>query len=283
MKIIIGLFTGIILGLPVFAQSYAGTEVPTDFQDKSTVKIVKEFGVLLDSANMHGVILVFDAMNNTLFTNDFEASKQGHLPASTFKIANSVIGLESGVVDSDTSIFRWDGSPRRLAAWEKDLSLREAFQVSCVPCYQQLARKIGYSRMHEWLDKLHYGRMVFDSTQTDVFWLEGGSRISPREQIDFLQRLFDGKLPVSDKTRQVMKHLLLIETHGNWRLSGKTGWAIRNGNNTGWFVGYLENKTGVYYFAVLVQPESAFNMELFPVIRKSITMKALAQLKLLDE
>lgn len=283
MKIIIGLFTGIILGLPVFAQSYAGTEVPTDFQDKSTVKIVKEFGVLLDSANMHGVILVFDAMNNTLFTNDFEASKQGHLPASTFKIANSVIGLESGVVDSDTSIFRWDGSPRRLSAWEKDLSLREAFQVSCVPCYQQLAHKIGYSRMHDWLDKLHYGRMVFDSTQTDVFWLEGGSRISPIEQIDFLQRLYEGKLPVSEKTILLMKQLMLLEKHDHWQLSGKTGWAIRNENNTGWFVGYLENTRGVYYFAVLIQPETAFNMELFPIMRKAITMKALEQMRLFDE
>lgn len=283
MKAIFGLFAATIMCLPVLAQTHTGTEMLPAFQHDAKLEIVKEFGALLDSSNMQGVILVYDATNNTLFTNDIEMSKQGHLPASTFKIANSVIGLESGVVDSDTSIFRWDGSPRRLSSWEKDLRLREAFQVSCVPCYQQLARKIGYSRMHDWLNRLNYGHMVFDSAQIDVFWLEGESRISPMEQIDFLQRLHDGKLPVSDKTTQVMKRLMLIETHGQWQLSGKTGWAIRNGNNTGWFVGYLENKSGVYYFAVLVQPDTAFNMELFPIIRKSITMKALAQLKLLDE
>jgi beta-lactamase class D len=75
-----------------------------------------------------------------------------------------------------------------------------------------------------------------------------------------------------------MKRMIVIEENDNYRLSGKTGWSIRNGNNNGWFVGYLETRNKTYFFATNVEPEQQFNMDLFPMIRKDLTFKALEHL-----
>ena len=75
---------------------------------------------------------------------------------------------------------------------------------------------------------------------------------------------------------------MVIEEQDNFRLSGKTGWSIRNGNNNGWFVGYVEKDNNVYFFATNVEPEEEFNMDMFPMIRKEITYKALKQLNIIN-
>lgn len=246
--------------------------------EKKELVILEAFQSILDSAQVNGSILVYDSRKNIYYSNDFERCSQGHLPASTFKIPNSIIALETGVVESDSTLFQWDGEKRRLAIWEQDLIFRDAFHRSCVPCYQEIARKIGFSRMQEYLSKLDYGEMVVDSATIDLFWLEGDSKISPFQQIDFLQRFYNSELPISSRTEDIMKKLMVIEENEGYRLSGKTGWSIRNGNNNGWFVGYLEKGPDVYIFATNIDPSTEFNMDLFPMIRKDITLTALFRL-----
>jgi beta-lactamase class D len=246
-------------------------------KEKKLVKI-GEFQGILDSSNVTGTILIYDHLNNIYYSNDFERCSLGHLPASTFKIPNSIIALETGVVEDDSTLFRWDGQKRRLSIWEQDLIFRDAFHKSCVPCYQEIARKIGAQRMQEYLSKLDYGEMVVDSATIDVFWLEGHSKISPFQQVDFLQRFYNSKLPISSRTEDIMKKLMVIEENEDYKLSGKTGWSVRNGNNNGWFVGYLEKRPDVYFFATNIDPSTEFNMDLFPMIRKDITLAALFRL-----
>ena len=50
---------------------------------------------------------------------------------------------------------------------------------------------------------------------------------------------------------------------------------------SGWFVGYLEEGKNVYFVVTNIAPNESFNMELFPVIRKQISMGALKKLKLI--
>ena len=237
--------------------------------------VVPEFQDIIDSADVAGAILVFDPAENIFYSNDFSWCETGHLPASTFKIPNSIIALETGVMESDSTIIKWDGEKRRLGVWEKDLTLQEAFHVSCVPCYQEIARKIGVARMKEYLAKLNYGHMLVDSASIDVFWLEGESKISQFEQIDFLQRFYFSRLPISERTEKMMKKLMVIEENDTFRLCGKTGWSIRKGNNNGWFVGYIEKGEKLLFFATNINPKIEFNMDLFPLIRKEITRNAL--------
>lgn len=240
----------------------------------STKKELIEFQTILDSANLTGSILIYSASDSTYYSNDFEWAEIGRLPASTFKIVNSIIGLETGVVEDDSTIFEWDGQPRRLKVWEQDLVFRDAFHKSCVPCYQEIARSIGSKRMNDYLTKLDYGDMVVADTNIDVFWLEGDSKISQMQQISFLKRFYYNDLPVQDRTTKLMKKLMVIDETDSYTISGKTGWAIRNGHNNGWFVGYLEKEGKVYFFAVNVDPKESFNMDLFPKIRTEVALKA---------
>jgi beta-lactamase class D len=241
------------------------------------------FDSILLQADVNGVILIYNKNENTYYSNNFDLGNNGALPASTFKITNSIIALEIGVVQSDSTIFKWNGEKRRLPVWEQDLSLRDAFHVSCVPCYQEIARMIGAERMKAYLQKFNYGNMQVDSGNIDVFWLEGDSKITPFEQLDFLKRFYYFDLPIKKSTHNTMKHLMIIDENANYTLSGKTGWAIRNENNTGWFTGYLEKENNVYFFVTCIQPKEAFNMEMFPKIRSQIIMQAFKQLNVVND
>jgi beta-lactamase class D len=255
---------------------FSCTRVNNKTNDKGAGReTLMAFQQILDSANVTGAILVFDPAENIYYSNDFTWCETGHLPASTFKIPNSIIALETGVMESDSTVIKWDGVKRRMGEWERDLTLTEAFRVSCVPCYQEIARKIGFERMQAYLIKLSYGRMIVDSTCIDRFWLEGDSKISQFEQVGFLKRFYFSALPISSRTETIMKRMLYIGEDDSVRLSGKTGWSIRNGNNNGWFVGYAEKRDKVLFIATNIDPERGFNMDLFPVIRKEISEKAI--------
>jgi beta-lactamase class D len=249
---------------------------------RRTEVVRPDFQQILDSANVVGSVLVFDPQTNTAYSNDFQRCDKGYLPASTFKIPNSIIALETGVVENDSSLFKWNGEKRRLQAWEQDLIFKDAFRVSCVPCYQEIARKIGVERMKEYLTKLNYGNMVVDSSTIDLFWLEGESTITMNQQLDFLKRYYNSELPISERTHEIMKRLMLIESNDSWSFSGKTGWAIRNGNNIGWFVGYLEKGNQVFFVVTNIEPNVSFNMDLFPVIRTQISLGAMKKLNIIE-
>ena len=251
-------------------------------QENLTQVHVPAFQKILDSAQLRGSVLIFDSVSDSAYSNNFKWANQGKLPASTFKIANSIIGLETGVIKDAETVFKWNGEKRALKNWEQDLVLKDAFQFSCVPCYQSVAREIGTQRMKNYLEKLNYGAMQFDSTSIDQFWLSGESKINQFEQIDFLERLDQSLLPISNRTEMILKRIMLMEDTELYTIYGKTGWAVRDSIDNGWFVGTLHAKGRRYYFATNVEPLAPFNMDLFPVLRKEVTYRAFEQLEVLQ-
>ena len=228
---------------------------------------------LFDEHRMNGTIVIFDPEKKEYDGYNPSRWDSGYLPASTFKIANTLIGLETGVIDTGY-IFKWKGEKRRLPEWEKNLKLRDAFTVSCVPCYQELARKIGTDRMTDFLARLKYGSMDIHPGNAGLFWLEGNSRITPRQQVDFIWKLYTEKLPLKPATMKAVKSIMVNEITQEYTLSGKTGWAVRHGSNYGWFVGYLETKGKVFVVATMVEPRDQENIPDFIVARKVITLAA---------
>jgi beta-lactamase class D len=249
-------------------------------QIKNNEVLKPEFGNILDSLKVKGAILIYDVKNKTYYSNDFNWTKTGIIPASTFKIPNSIIALETGIIKNDSAIFKWNGEKRRFKKWENDLTFKEAFQVSCVPCYQEIARKVGVKRMRSYLKKLNYPGMVFDTLTINDFWLQGKSKITQTQQIDFLNRLYFSKLPISKRTENIMKDIMIIKKTESYTLSGKTGWGMRDELDNGWLVGYLETNNSVYFFATNVEMKNA-TMEQFPSIRINSTKKAFKALKLM--
>lgn len=233
------------------------------------------FQTVIDSVSVLGSILIYDPDSLRYYSNDYEWADAGHLPASTFKIPNSIIALETGTVEHDSTVLPWDGTSRAMPAWEQDLSFKQAFQYSCVPCYQQIAREVGVDTMRWYLDQLSYDTMRFDESSIDMFWLQGKSRISQFDQIDFLRRLYHHQLPISPRTYDIMDRMMFIERFDEYALYGKTGWSIDGNIHNGWFVGYVIRNRKPIYFATNVTATSATDMSQFPRLRRSITMKVL--------
>lgn len=241
-----------------------------------------EFQAIIDSLNVTGAVLIYDLNKDTYYSNNFEWTKIGRLPASTFKIANSIIALETKVVENDSTLFKWNGEKRAYKNWEQDLILKNAFQYSCVPCYQEIAKKIGVKRMNEYLQKLQYGDMIVTSKNLDVFWLEGESKINQYQQIDFLKRLVKSELKISKRTEEIMKRISFIEENKGYKLYGKTGLSIRNGNYNGWFVGYIELQNNTYFFATNIEPKKNFNSNSFIKKRRDITLSAFRKINVIE-
>ena len=258
------------------AQYVLSATIPNEIMKKVTaLKSAADSSLMLksifDKNELTGTMLIVDASDGRAFGYNQSRWDSGYLPASTFKIPNTLIGLETGVIDTGY-VFKWRGEKRRLPQWEKDLTLQEAFRVSCVPCFQELARKTGSDRMNGYLEKLKYPGMDVRSGNIDLFWLEGNSRITPRQQVEFLRRLHEENLPLKKSVMEAMKRIMVVETTPDYILSGKTGWAVRNGNNYGWFVGYIETKGKVFYMATLVEPKDQKQVDDFAAARKLVIM-----------
>ncbi len=180
-------------------------------------------------------------------------------PCSTFKIWNTVFGLETGAIkNADDLFWKWDGKKRFLDDWSKDQTLRTAFATSCVPAYQALARKIGQERMDAWINKIGYGDKN-TSSGLDVFWLPEKGRkpllISPDEQAALMAKLVKGEITLSAHTREVLKDVMLARKTDRGALYGKTGTGTDDSGkfNLGWYVGYLESQGRTYAFAAVLK------------------------------
>lgn len=233
---------------PVYVQAKPGSSssinsVTVNTKSPDLGRHFQQFGVT-------GSIIIYDTKNNLTYEHNPQRNTTAFTPASTFKIFNALTALETGVIVDDVAILTWDGIYRDFPGWNQDTNLRQGFKYSVVWFYQILARKIGYVRMEEWINKVGYGnRQIGTTKDIDKFWLQGPLKISPKAQIDFLQRLYQGNLPFSNRTMNLVKDIMVFEQTPDYILRAKTGWLTGSKPPIGWFVGYLEQNNNVYFFA----------------------------------
>jgi beta-lactamase class D len=199
-----------------------------------------------------GTFVGYKVDDYLVIASDKERSGQGMLPASTFKIPNSVIALETGVVgDPDKDVFKWDGVVRSIEAWNRDHTLRSAIAASAVPVYQEIARRIGAERMQKYLDLFEYGNRDIGGG-IDQFWLTGNLRIDPVQQIDFVDRLRRGVLPVSKRSQDLVRDILPVTKVGDSIIRAKSGLlgAEIGKPSLGWMVGWAEKGSAQTVFAL---------------------------------
>jgi beta-lactamase class D len=190
-----------------------------------------------------------------------------YLPASTFKIINSLIGLQTGKISSDSMIIPWDGITRNVPEWNKDLNMYQAFRVSAVPYYQEVARRIGKDTMQFWLDSLKYGvgkdKKPYKISKIDSFWLDNSVKITPDQNLGIVKKLYFDELPFFKVYQQKVKQAMLFEDNSNYRLGYKTGWGFTDkGHSLGWIVGWIEENKHPYFFVLNVEsPDPNYNMK----------------------
>lgn len=195
-----------------------------------------------------GVMVVYDAQANTWLTNDLKRAHTGYLPASTFKIPNSLISLEVGAVADVDEVLPWDGIDRGSTGWNASQSMRDAYSRSTVWFYQECARRVGEVRMRHWLNRCHYGNRNL-AGGIDQFWLSGALRITPVQQIAFLRRLQDGTLPFRPAVMTAVRGIMVRDKGEGWVLRAKTGWIRESLPQIGWYVGWLERDGRLWFFA----------------------------------
>ena len=209
-----------------------------------------------DAKHVRGTFVLYEPALDRYSVFNEPRAKQRFMPASTFKIANAVIGLELGAITDETEVFRWDGKPKPVAAWERDHTLDSGMQASAVWMFQEVARRIGKARMREWIDRLDYGNRDI-SGGIDLFWLQGGLRVSAMEQVQFLHRLAEGRLPATQRAQRLVRNALVVEKTRTHTLYAKTGTIDSGRNAITWWVGWVERKgRPVAYFALNLEPSS---------------------------
>ena len=206
-------------------------------------KIFKNYG-------MKGTFVFYDVAAQKYIGYNKSRAETRFVPASTFKIANSLIGLSVGAVKSVDEAIPYKGNPNPfIKAWAKDMGLREAIALSNVSIYQELARRIGFERMRDGIERLGYGSKQIGPA-VDTFWLTGPLKINAIEQALFLARLGQGTLPFSQENQKSVQEITLLEKGPDWELHGKTGWENAPGKGVGWWVGWVQKNDHTYAFAL---------------------------------
>ena len=204
------------------------------------------------------------------------------LPASTFKIINALIALETGVIQDENDLVKWVGEADKVLYGYRpeiyhDMAVKEAFEQSAGWVYIELAKKIGRDRYRNYLTQCQYGNGNLSEKGVD-FWNFGPFGISLRNQVAFLKALYAGKLPFSGRNMAIVKRLMVTERTDNYVIRAKTGWTRDGGVDTGWWIGYVEKQGKHCFFATRLIRNRKTPNPAFAACRKTITKDILRQL-----
>ncbi|MDD2714988.1 MAG: class D beta-lactamase [Candidatus Wallbacteria bacterium] len=205
-----------------------------------------------------GCFVLYDMKSGQYTFYNYHRCETRFSPCSTFKVFNSLAGLDAGILNDENTLFKWDGTKQPYGSWEKEQTLQSAFRDSVVWYFQENSRRVGPLKMQKYLNGVGYGNCDI-SGGIDTFWLNSTLKVSAIEQVIFLKRLYRDKLPFEQRSMETVRKIMVQEQEKNLEFSGKTGSAFVNDKWTlGWFVGHLKLKTSDYLFAANISaPDDA--------------------------
>lgn len=215
-----------------------------------------------------GTMVLKNLKNDQMYVYNSERSEERFTPESTFKVPNSLIGLETGAVRDEYEVKRWDGVIREFESWNRDHTLASAIRESAIWFYQDMARDIGVTNMEKFVNQIGYGNRDI-SGGIDEFWLDSTLEISAIEQVDFLEGLVEEDLPFTEKNQKTVKRILIQDEQDEYTLHGKTGTRLSD-MGLGWYVGFIETEKETWVFAV--------NLDGSGTVAKQITMETLKEM-----
>jgi beta-lactamase class D/D-alanyl-D-alanine dipeptidase len=245
--------------------------------DKAGIKENKDWKKYFDEANVTGGVYIYDLRKNKFTIYDRRRMDTGFVPASTSKIIHSLIFLDSHAVRDENEAIKWDGVNRRIPEWNRDQTLKSALQVSAAWAFVEMSKRAGRDTMQKYYDAVNYGNR--DTTGFgDMYWVNGKLRITPREQIELLVKLYENRLPFTPQTLATVKEIIINEKNDKYILRGKTGWSDSFDPQVGWWIGYVERGDNVYFFATELNIKKDEDAEK----RKQITNRVLKSLKIIE-
>ena len=105
--------------------------------------------------------------------------------------------------------------------------------------------------MQKYVDLFDYGNRDIGGG-IDQFWLTGNLRIDPVQQVDFVDRLRRGALPVSKRSQDLVRDILPVTKAGDTIIRAKSGLlgAETGKPSLGWMVGWAEKGEARTVFAL---------------------------------
>lgn len=248
----------------------------------TSVYAQNSLSTIFNSYGIKGSTTIYDYKDKKWLYSDSVDAGRALQPASTFKIINLLIGLQTKVIKDEMAVIKWPGKTDTLLYGYRpdiyrDISIKEAFEVSAGWAYIEMAKKIDRKQYLYYLEKSGYGNLDL-SEKGDDFWNFGPMKISPRNQIEFLIRVYEGKTPFSKRNIDILKRVMVTEKTATYTVRSKTGWTRTEGKDIGWWVGYLETRGNVYFFATRLTKPLAVQNPKFGAYRKDITKAALNDL-----
>jgi beta-lactamase class D len=225
---------------------------------------------LFAQEHIEGAIVISSLRSKQSFIHNNLIANKKFPVASTFKILNTLIAIEENVVSGKETLFKWDGHIYDIPEWNHDQTLASAFKVSCVWCYQQIARQVGMEKYRSYLHQLGYGELHEPFKET-TFWLDGSLEISAIEQVNFLKKIYLRSLPFNTSAYETLREIMLVEETATFTIRAKSGWAGQLSPQTGWYVGYVETSKDVWFFATTIEDLNKPNLP----FRQKLTREAL--------
>ena len=194
-----------------------------------------------EAHGLTGAFVLFEPARGRYLVLDEARARTRLPPAATFHVPLAVAGLECGAIDDERELFRWDGRPRPVPAWERDHTFASGLREGVAWMYQEVARRIGRAGLRDWLARAGYGNRDL-SGGIDLFWLQGGLRVSAFEQVELLHRLAEGRLPATQRAQRLVRSALECGRSRSHVLYAAGGCAAHGREPVAWWVGWVERQ-----------------------------------------
>jgi beta-lactamase class D len=180
-------------------------------------------------------------------------------PASTFKIAISLMGYDSGFLKNAHTPrlpFR-EGYLDWRDNWKEATDPAKWMKDSVVWYSQQVTQSLGKERFAAYASTFKYGNAdVSGDAENDgltMSWIGSSLQISPLEQLTFLGKVVNRQLGVSQHAYDMTAAITNFgQPPGGWNVNGKTGAA----SSFGWYVGWASLGQRTFVFARLIQKDA---------------------------
>ena len=235
-------------------QNIQGTEIAKENEVSVVTDNIVDYSDYFQGIS--GCAVMYDESSDTYSLYGKERCEKEVSPLSTFKIVSALAGLENNVLENQTSTMEYSGVKYPIDTWNSNLTLKEAFETSCVWYFRQVVDMVGPENIHVMLKEIQYGNCdisEWNGSETNSlpelngFWLESSLEISPKQQVVTLNYIFGSENNFSTDNLEELKNIMHIAELDNGSLYGKTGSGI---DGKAWFVGFIEKSDNKIYFAI---------------------------------
>lgn len=233
-------------------------------------------------SKVFGSISIYDLNKQIWKHSNKDESERGTLPASTFKIIHTMIGLEEKVINDINDTIKWDGETKlfkthRVPNWNRDNDLELAFRNSTIWYYEEISKQIKKDKYCKYLKKNSYSNRKYKNGKGFDFWNYGSLKVTPIEQIELLIRLYHNKLSFTVEHQEITKFLMIEHKTPYLTIRSKTGWCYEK-KDIGWYVGYVELENNVIFFATRIEKGLDEEVNGFSKLRLSITKSIISDM-----